>query len=78
MIFSGFGPINVHLKIPIGFLFTFWPISKQTADVQKKVEGIEWPAINATYATYDNTAIGQNVFCKQTADIYLMALGKIE
>ena len=27
-------------------LFTFWPISKQTVDVQKKVEDIEWPAIN--------------------------------
>ena len=39
--FRGFGPKNVHLKIPIGFLFTFWPISKQTADVQKNVEGIE-------------------------------------
>ena len=44
LIFSGFGPKNVHLRIPIKscpFLFTFWPISKQTADVQKNVEGLE-------------------------------------
>ena len=52
MIFSGFGPKNAHLKNPIDFLFTFGPLTKQTADVQKKVEGIEWPAINALRIGY--------------------------
>ena len=46
MIFSCFGPKNAHLKIPVGFLFTSWLISKQTADCQKNVEGIKWPAID--------------------------------
>ena len=46
MIISGFGPKNVHLEIPIGFLFTFWLISKQTADWLKICEGIKWPAID--------------------------------
>ena len=41
LIFSGFGAKNIHLKNPIDILFTFWPISKQTADVQKNVEGLE-------------------------------------
>ena len=41
LIFSGFGAKNIHLKNPNDFLFTFWPISKQTADVQKNVEGLE-------------------------------------
>ena len=35
------GPKNVHLKNPIVFLFTFWPKNKQTADVEKNVEGIK-------------------------------------
>jgi len=30
--FVGFESKNVDLKIPISFLFTFWLISKQTAD----------------------------------------------
>ena len=46
MIFSCFGPKNAHLKIPVGFLFTSWLISKQTADCQKNVEGVKWPAID--------------------------------
>ena len=46
MFFVGFESKNVDLKIPIIFLFTFWLISKQTADQQKNVEGIEWRAIN--------------------------------
>ena len=46
MIFSGFGPKNDYLEIPVIFLFTFWLISKQTADPQKNVEGIEWRAID--------------------------------
>ena len=52
MIFSGFGAKNIHLKNPIDFLFTFWPISKQTFDVQKNVEGLEWPAIDALRIGY--------------------------
>ena len=46
MFFVGFESKNVDLKIPIIFLFTFWLISKQTADRQKNVEGIEWRAID--------------------------------
>ena len=46
MFFVGFKSKNVDLKIPIVFLFTFWLISKQTADRQKNVKGIEWRAIN--------------------------------
>ena len=34
------------LKVTYFFLFTFWLISKQTADPQKNVEGIEWRAID--------------------------------
>ena len=32
---------------PTIFTFIFWLISKQTADVQKNVEDMEWPAIVA-------------------------------
>ena len=46
MFFVGFESKNVDLKIPIVILFTFWLISKQTADRQKNVEGIEWRAID--------------------------------
>ena len=46
MIISGFGPKNDHLEIPIGFLFTFWLISKQSADPLKNVEGIKWRAMS--------------------------------
>ena len=46
VVFVGFVSKNVDLKIPIGFLFTFWLISKQTADWLKICEGIKWPAID--------------------------------
>ena len=46
LIISGFGPKNHHLEIPIGFLFTFWLISKQSADPLKNVEGIKWRAMS--------------------------------
>ena len=46
LIISGFGPKNHHLEIPIGFLFTFWLISKQSADPLKNVEGIKSRAMS--------------------------------
>ena len=52
VIFWNFLPLLNHFwslaKVKILSVFcTYWPISKQTADVQKNVEGIEWPAIDA-------------------------------
>ena len=41
LIFIGFGPKKAHLKNPIDFLFTFQPITKQTADVNNILDGIE-------------------------------------
>ena len=57
MIFSGFGAKKIHLKNPIDFLFTFWPIIKQTFDVQKNVEGLEWPAIDALRIGYHRFSV---------------------
>ena len=44
-------------SISVRFLFTFWPISKQTADVQKNVDGIEWPAIDALCIGYHSFSV---------------------
>ena len=41
MIFIGFGPKKAHLKNPMDFLFTFQPITKQTADLKNNVDGID-------------------------------------
>ena len=58
------------LKVTYFFLFTFWLISKQTADPQKNVEGIEWRAIDdLRFGINGYEATGQYVFCKQTADL---------
>ena len=76
LIFSGFGAKNIHLKNPINFLFTFWQISKHTADVQNNVDSIESLAIDALhfgqYTFYVPSMVicrGQKVFCKQTAEL---------
>ena len=61
MIFSGFSPKNAHLKNPIDFLFTFGPLIKQTADIQKKVECIEWSAINALHIGYHSFSMPPRV-----------------
>ena len=48
-------------------MFTFWPISKQTVDVQKNVEGIEWLAIAVLRFAYsgfwNNSGDGIRVLC---------------
>ena len=61
MIFSVFGAKNIHFKNHNDFLFTFWPISKQTADVQKNVEGLEWPAINVLRIGYHSFSVTSTV-----------------
>ena len=78
MIFSSFGSKNAHLKIPIGFLFTFWLLSKQTADWQKNVDGIKWRAIDDERLEVHSISVPStvtkpkaNLFCKQTADLYV-------
>ena len=78
MIFSSFGPKNAHLKIPIGFLFTFWLLSKQTADWQKNVDGTKWRAIDDERLEMHSISVPSTVtnpqaklFCKQTADLYV-------
>ena len=42
LIFNSFGPKNGNIKIPINFLFTYLLVNQQTADLLKKVKGIEW------------------------------------
>ena len=64
MIFRGFGPKNVHLKFPsisVRFLFTFWPVSKKIADVQKNVDGIEWLAIDTLHIGYHSFSVPSTV-----------------
>ena len=41
LIFNSFGPKNGNIKIPINFLFTYLLVNQQTADLLKKVKGIE-------------------------------------
>ena len=71
MIFSGFGAKNIHLKNPIDFLFTFWPISKQTFDVQKNVEGLEWPAIDALRIGYHRFSVTSMVMNPQVKTCFV-------
>ena len=59
------------LKI-LSFLLTFWPISKQTADIQKNVEGIEWPAIDALRFGYHSFSVPSTV-TKPQEDLRLIA-----
>ena len=61
MIFIGFGPKKAYLKNPIDFLFTFQPITKQTADVKDNVDGIEWLAIDALKGCFVNKQLTYDV-----------------
>ena len=71
MIFSGFGAKNIHLKNPIDFLFTFWPIIKQTFNVQKNVEGLEWPAIDALHIGYHRFSVTSMVMNPQVKTCFV-------
>ena len=71
LIFSGFGAKNIHLKNPIDILFTFWPIIKQTFDVQKNVEGLEWPAIDALRIGYHTNPQVKMCFVNKQLTYYL-------
>ena len=71
MIFSGFGAKNIHLKNPIDFLFTFWPIIKQTFNVQKKVDGLEWPAIDTLRIGYHRFSVTSMVMNPQVKTCFV-------
>ena len=71
-------PKNDHLKIPICFLFTFWLISKQTADQEKNDKDVKWPAIDDK--RFDMHRVSERstvmkvldkMFYKQTADLLI-------
>ena len=54
------------------FFLTFWPISKQTADVKKNVDGIDWPAIDALRLGYHSFSVPSMV-TKLWKDLRLIA-----
>ena len=71
MIYSSFGAKNIHLKNCIDFLFTFLSISKQTTDVQKNVEGLEWPTIDALRIGYHRFSVTSMVMNPQVKTCFV-------
>ena len=45
----------------VRFLFTFWPVSKKIADVQKNVDGIEWLPIDTLHIGYHSFSVPSTV-----------------